>query len=46
MSLDLKRRLIARRVASSRLLCNHIDGGAKTRGATRSGSCCFSFGLS
>jgi len=35
MSLDLKRRLIAQLVESSRLLRNYIDNRAKGRGTTR-----------
>ena len=35
MSLDLKRELIAQLVESSRLLRNHIDHRAKSRGSTR-----------
>src|ERR1700738_3523458 len=35
MSLDLKRRLIAQLVESSRLLRNYIDNRAKERGTTR-----------
>jgi MarR family transcriptional regulator, transcriptional regulator for hemolysin len=35
MSLDLKRRLVAQLVESSRLLRNYIDHRAKTRGTTR-----------
>src|ERR1700716_482692 len=35
MSLDLKRRLIAQLVESSRLLRNYIDHRAKSRGTTR-----------
>jgi len=35
MSLDLKRQLIAQLVESSRLLRNHIDHRAKSRGTTR-----------
>src|SRR5260370_4657795 len=35
MSLDLKRRLIAQLVESSRLLRNYIDHRAKQRGTTR-----------
>src|SRR5882762_4057590 len=35
MSIDLKRRLVAQLVESSRLLRNYIDHRAKTRGTTR-----------
>jgi MarR family transcriptional regulator, transcriptional regulator for hemolysin len=35
MSLDLKRQLVAQIVESSRLLRNHIDQRAKSRGTTR-----------
>jgi DNA-binding MarR family transcriptional regulator len=35
MSLDMKRQLIAQLVESSRLLRNHIDHRAKSRGTTR-----------
>jgi DNA-binding MarR family transcriptional regulator len=35
MSLDLKRQLVAQLVESSRLLRNHIDQRAKSRGTTR-----------
>jgi MarR family transcriptional regulator, transcriptional regulator for hemolysin len=35
MSIDLKRQLVAQLVESSRLLRNHIDHRAKTRGTTR-----------
>src|SRR5258708_3321535 len=35
MSIDLKRRLVAQLVESSRLLPNYIDHRAKTRGTTR-----------
>src|SRR5215472_6131349 len=35
MSVDLKRQLIAQLVESSRLLRNHIDHRAKSRGTTR-----------
>jgi MarR family transcriptional regulator, transcriptional regulator for hemolysin len=35
MSLDLKRQLVAQLVESSRLLRNHIDHRAKSRGTTR-----------
>jgi MarR family transcriptional regulator, transcriptional regulator for hemolysin len=35
MSLDLKRQLVAQLVESSRLLRNHIDHRAKSRGSTR-----------
>jgi DNA-binding MarR family transcriptional regulator len=35
MSLDLKRELVAQLVESSRLLRNHIDHRAKSRGTTR-----------
>ena len=35
MSLDLKRELVAQLVESSRLLRNHIEHRAKTRGTTR-----------
>jgi MarR family transcriptional regulator for hemolysin len=35
MSIDLKRQLIAQLVESSRLLRNHIDHRAKSRGTTR-----------
>ena len=35
MSLDLKRQLVAQLVESSRLLRNHIEHRAKTRGTTR-----------